>query len=79
MIHEGTSMKIMSKDGSEIVEGIVEGYKIFQHGPNAGRMWNITVRPIGGGHAHTFIRDRSQRHGGWINKTHYAAISQRSF
>jgi hypothetical protein len=79
MIHEGTSMTITAKDGSEInTPAVVENVTYFETGPRAGRIWNVTVR-TDDGRTVRLIRNRSQLGGGWINKTHIAKISSRSW
>lgn len=80
MIHEGTSMIITPRDDSnEEIKGIVDRVTYFESGPNRGRVWNITIKPVDGGRSIRMIRNRPQLGGGWINKTHVAKISPRSF
>lgn len=80
MIHEGTSMIMTARDGSSVEAGVVDDVRYFEHGPNVGRVYRITVKPLAPeGKIRYFIRNRSQLGGGWINKTHVASISPRSF
>jgi hypothetical protein len=73
-------MTIIARDGSSVTAGTVERVVIFRHGPNAGRIREITIKPLSPNeHAMTFIRNRAQLGGGWINKTHVAKINPRSW
>jgi hypothetical protein len=79
-IHEGTSMIINARDGSSVEAGVVDHVRYFESGPNRGRVFQITIKPLDDSQPKIkMIRNRSQLGGGWINKTHTATISTRSW
>jgi hypothetical protein len=80
-IHEGTSMIITPRSGEgDVIKGVVDHVRYFESGPNRGRAWQITIKPLDDSQPKIkMIRNRSQLGGGWINKTHVAKISPQSW